>query len=445
MGIRVNLSDLVQNRGERSRLNVTTLSTDEVEEIIVNNDTGASPEEIFRTYDPLITETEAINSPLFNAWSNHPENIDGDNEFIMPSAEAVRDQGILPFLGNRETTYLAFPEDDRIFSRRNGEDQTSLYNEIREELAAPNGEFSPYFRQGSTGDCWLLTTLFSLGDRPGGRQILDEMMEINPDGSVTVHFRGSGDEYTITAEDVASHETGEERLSSGDPDYRAVERAMNLHLSKLHDAPLSDYYLRHYQQSRINNPDNPVTRGGWMHSQPIRDLLGGETGFFSARYEDESEFTEEVLNMSALGMDSVGALALYAASNETSDRITEPGFILRHGFHPTEPANMNLHTNHAYAITDIDRESRTISIVNPHNASRTTTLSYDEFINFFNRVQFAHEASNNSEPINIAEIWEQNNRDRLLYSLANYYKNMPDENLSAPDILEENPYDSNRY
>lgn len=401
MHIEHRFSELSRNRNLLVDLALSTRATDETDEIFIENDTGATPEEILG----LFASRADQDSEFYRTWANLPENTDGDNIFQMPSFEEENDPALRPFMTFSERDYLSFPEDDRRFARLTGEFK-NLHNEIRQEISEPNGEFSPYVRQGTSSDCWLLATLLSLRETSRGREILDEMIDVNPEGSATVHFRGSGDSYTIPPEDIESRDAGNKSLASGDPDYRAVERAMILHMQNLGDAPSRDYSTRHHQQEHLENPENPLG-GGWMHDQITRDLVGSETDSTTDRNQDERTLSEENLDLYASALRAGTISGLYTASRKYADRMNEEGFILSRGFEPQQPANINLITNHGYAISEINPDSEEITIINPHNASREITLSYEEFLGVFNNIQVAHEVNDNSRRQTVGNIFRQ--------------------------------------
>ena len=87
----------------------------------------------------------------------------------------------------------------------------------------PNGKIDIPFRQGQTGDCWLLAGIQSLSMTPQGKKVLDNAVKVDKQGNATVTLKGVGKTYKVTARDLkCSNE-----LSSGDSDVRALEIAMD--------------------------------------------------------------------------------------------------------------------------------------------------------------------------------------------------------------------------
>lgn len=70
------------------------------------------------------------------------------------------------------------------------------------------------FKQGTTGDCWLLSGLKSLSVTPIGADIIRNSITKNEDGTVTVNFKGANKSYTITEEEF--NETAKEAITNPD-------------------------------------------------------------------------------------------------------------------------------------------------------------------------------------------------------------------------------------
>ncbi|MCM1340057.1 MAG: hypothetical protein NC191_10335, partial [Muribaculaceae bacterium] len=87
----------------------------------------------------------------------------------------------------------------------------------------PNGIVADSdFNQGHTGDCWLLASIKGIANTPKGREILNNSVKVNTDGSVDVTLKGVGKTYHITRAELY----GNTQLSNGDGDVRALEIAV---------------------------------------------------------------------------------------------------------------------------------------------------------------------------------------------------------------------------
>ena len=79
-----------------------------------------------------------------------------------------------------------------------------------------------YFKQGQTGDCYLLAALESMSNTPEGRYYIKQSVKKHFWGDVTVYFKGIDKTYIITQDELQNAPN----LSSGDDDVKAFEIAM---------------------------------------------------------------------------------------------------------------------------------------------------------------------------------------------------------------------------
>lgn len=103
-----------------------------------------------------------------------------------------------------------------------------------------NGEIDEKVSQGGTGDCWLIAGVLALNSSETGKRIIKESIQQNSDGSVTVHFKGKGVSYTISADEIKEHDTDDlidDAYSNGDNDMLVIELAIEKYLDSL-DNPM---------------------------------------------------------------------------------------------------------------------------------------------------------------------------------------------------------------
>ena len=91
-----------------------------------------------------------------------------------------------------------------------------------------NGKIDEDFKQGNIGDCWLISSIMALSLQPKGKKILEDSIQIHEDGSVTVTLKGVNKSYTFSAAEI----NGNNNLSHGDPDVRAIEMAIDNYFYK---------------------------------------------------------------------------------------------------------------------------------------------------------------------------------------------------------------------
>ena len=95
-------------------------------------------------------------------------------------------------------------------------------------LDMPNGKIDKDFKQGNIGDCWLISSIMALSLQPKGKKILEDSIQTHEDGSVTVTLKGVNKSYTFSAAEI----NGNNNLSHGDPDVRAIEMAIDNYFYK---------------------------------------------------------------------------------------------------------------------------------------------------------------------------------------------------------------------
>lgn len=94
--------------------------------------------------------------------------------------------------------------------------------------AQVNGLIDEQIIQGATGDCWHISGVMALNATDAGKEAIKNAIKPNPDGSVTVYFRGIDKSYTVSAEEIKRHDTDDNRYdeySNGDNDMLALELA----------------------------------------------------------------------------------------------------------------------------------------------------------------------------------------------------------------------------
>ncbi len=98
------------------------------------------------------------------------------------------------------------------------------------EVSKPNGKIDIDFKQGRTGDCWLLAGVISLCKKPNGKTRLESLLKVDEKtGDVTVTLKGVKKTYKIPYSEIQ----GSKHLSGGDGDMRALELAFDKYIREL--------------------------------------------------------------------------------------------------------------------------------------------------------------------------------------------------------------------
>lgn len=98
------------------------------------------------------------------------------------------------------------------------------------EVTKPNGKIDIDFKQGRTGDCWLLAGVISLCRKVNGKAKLESLLQVDSKtGDVTVTLKGAKKKYKIPYDEIKNSN----HLSGGDGDMRALELAFDKYIREL--------------------------------------------------------------------------------------------------------------------------------------------------------------------------------------------------------------------
>lgn len=240
------------------------------------------------------------------------------------------------------------------------------YNSIdQEQNNLPNGRIDKNFKQGTTGDCWLLSAIKAISKTPKGLKILNDSIKVTPNGNVIVTLKGVKKSYTFTRKEIM----GNTQLSSGDLDVRAIEMAV-------------DRYFADERKSKnvgeridINGNSEDIAfqiltgKGGWDHfyerGSDFDEWLNGER--YEIRPEHIAKFNNKnhIVCVSAFGQSKKDIRVSTTASNGNKE-----GRLVK---------------NHAYAISRADKNY--IYLINPWDTSTELKVDIKTFKSFFNNIR----------------------------------------------------------
>ncbi|MBR6722061.1 hypothetical protein IKL64_01240 [bacterium] len=218
----------------------------------------------------------------------------------------------------------------------------SLDNDKPVELKEPNGKIDANFKQGVTGDCWLLSSIKALASKEKGLDLLNSMITIQKDGdtlkSVTVNIQGK--DYVISKDELyAANE-----YSTGDLDVRAIEIAANRYC--------------------YENGYKDITAGANVEfgfSLLIGD--GQKSSGFMSNFINE-QFVEDIKSGDKVCI--VGGA--YKDKKAINIETGEPVSIFQ---------------NHAYTVVGYDDSF--VLLANPHDSSQTLKLAIEDLSSTFIR------------------------------------------------------------
>jgi len=213
--------------------------------------------------------------------------------------------------------------------------------------ARPNGKLDGTFKQGNTGDCWLLSGIQSLSMTPEGKAVLEKSVKVDAQGNATVKLNGVGKTYKITARDLkCSNE-----LSTGDTDIRALEIAM-------------DRYFRE------ELPDGMADIDGNTISKAF-ELLGDPNKTQVAYNQNVQQVISYIQQTGMKGKASVTGMA-GNVDPRNIDATNEKG------------EKVKVYNAHAYSVKGAD--SNYVYLINPHDTSSTIKIPLQQYLAKFNLI-----------------------------------------------------------
>lgn len=244
---------------------------------------------------------------------------------------------------------------------------------------APNGDVSDKdFKQGNTGDCWLLASIKAIANTPKGREILNNSIKVNDDGSVDVTLKGVGKTYHITKAELE----GNTQLSWGDGDVKALEIAVE----------------KFFEEER----GSERTRGrldinGNRERIAMRILTGADANFKQIPLGEhelpsffrENKFLQELLYTTN---DKGDKISLQESVLQSFNRKGMISCASAHGDQKditckASPSGTGtLTTGHAYSVVRYDGNN--IYLVNPWDSSTELIVDKKTFCKFFDSIDY---------------------------------------------------------
>lgn len=213
----------------------------------------------------------------------------------------------------------------------------------------PNGKIDRSYKQGQTGDCWLLAGIQSLAMTPQGKKMLDNAVKVDKKGNATVTLKGVGKKYTVTSRDLkCSNE-----LSTGDTDVRALEIAMDRYFRESVTAE---------QDSRADIDGNSVGKALALLGDPNKTV----------EFMGQRNVAKGIVALADRGMKGKAAVTGMSGNIDPSDikAFDERG------------KKVQVYNAHAYSIQEIAVDG--ITLINPHDTSHTLKMSLEDYIKHFN-------------------------------------------------------------
>ena len=208
-------------------------------------------------------------------------------------------------------------------------------------VSKPNGKIDIDFKQGNTGDCWLLAGVISLCKKANGKAKLESLIKVNEKtGDVTVTLKGVNKKYTISYDEIKNSN----HLSGGDGDMRALELAFDKYIREL-------AYDKKVMANQVDIQGNTT-----YYLYQI--LFGDGKDFGKYKPEMNKDFNDPNKSF------CIGAGMFDASPAETVDAMLD-----------SKGKRINFVTGHAYAVVKTD--SKYVYLVNPWDSKETLKIEHE--------------------------------------------------------------------
>lgn len=252
------------------------------------------------------------------------------------------------------------------------------------------------FKQGKTGDCWLLDGLKGLANTEEGARAIKDSIFQDQDGNVHVTFQGVNESYAFTPKEIID---ARERLSTGDDDVRVIELAVEKHRKQLLDRGIK--YEDHVEQfnrelgSRVGYGTNesPLKAG---YASEIYFLLTSKDKF---DYFEQAPIKREETLVHRINNFLFGPPQKPPTPKPKENNISMSNDNIRTDLNSyltliqqnpgqyacsvtfqedNRIATHPIYDHHAYTVTSVDNAY--VTIVNPKNSSRELKVTRNDFI-----------------------------------------------------------------
>ena len=239
-------------------------------------------------------------------------------------------------------------------------DTTSVFDKYSTKIDGVIDEF----RQGATGDCWLLSELNSLSHKPWGKNIIKNAIKPDGEGGATVTiFENEFEQkqFSVKSEEITSIRNKQKHCkniedyeySTGDADVLAFEIAFEKYFN---------------------------TKGDFIDALKMKDrsladvvkLLTGNSERVTFKAPNESSYI----------VDNYMQL-LDVIEKEPNKYVMTVGF--------KEGNNAGLMDNHAYELKEIQNAKcghKIVILIDPHNSRKEIKIDYYTFLNSMKHIKF---------------------------------------------------------
>ena len=258
----------------------------------------------------------------------------------------------------------------------------------------PKGIEISHFKQGNTGDCYLLAVLHVIKRHPVAPYIFSKMIKQKSKDSWEITFPGETEPIIVNESDLK----GQLILDREKGEYKFKHTVTGQKGDKMLEVAFARLRKRKLSSQQQNKPAQTmaIVESGWMKEALnafLKDIKQGkvlEIGDRFHRLNNKKEYQEKIEAKLKKFSQNPHTFLLTVA---TPSNIPTP-YMRKTGSdsegrirYYMDPAKKFVQ-NHAYSITAVDTNKRLITISNPHDTKiKEYTISYEQFFDYFSVLQ----------------------------------------------------------
>lgn len=235
----------------------------------------------------------------------------------------------------------------------------------------PDGLDNLKFNQSSeVGDCYLLASIKSIADNPGASRYLGNMIKESQNGDVIVRFYGEDKDITIPAGEVQA--ILKDKGVIGQPGLKLIERAYGRLIK-----PQRQQEHPEYRGTLL------LMKGGCPHDV-MASMVPCKTRYiqWDSEIGDNYYLPQKKAELEATlkaFSNNVDKTLLCAGTRKVHNEESKGHSKILHVL----PDGMEIAQKHGYSIKAVNPLKKSITIVNPWYANKSSEITYDDFFKYF--------------------------------------------------------------